>query len=146
MKCDLFSESEIQTDEPDPPSKTPEDWFEDFWNAYPKRDGANPRAPALHKFRAALKKIEPEDLIARTKAFAASVAGDTPSKFTPMAKTWLFQEGWTDHEPAGGAAYDPDNPLKGIPERARKLICMDPDPAGRRDQAREWWQRQGVKV
>src|SRR5215467_2113750 len=45
--------------------------FEEFWKAYPKRYGANPKQPAFKKFAAAVKSgADAESLIAAAKRYA----------------------------------------------------------------------------
>lgn len=78
----------------------PPDRFEEFWKAYPRRDGANPRAPAEKKFKALVKSgVDPEIMIAAVKALASaeSAKGNIGTSFIPQAMTWLNQNRWSDH-------------------------------------------------
>jgi hypothetical protein len=76
------------------------DLFEDFWKAYPRRDGPNPRSPAEKKFRALVKSgVDPEMMIGAASALASSEAakGNIGTRFIPQAMTWLNQQRWADH-------------------------------------------------
>lgn len=76
--------------------------FLEFWAAYPRRKGANPRAPAEQKYLAAIKKgADPEHLIGSVKRYADELKEqnllDTP--YVCMATTWLNQKRWLDYAP-----------------------------------------------
>lgn len=77
------------------------DVFEEFWRAYPKRDGANPKQPAQKKFLAALKSgNSSEDIIAGARRYASECKAKR-LEGTPMvaqAMTWLNQQRWTDYD------------------------------------------------
>jgi len=77
--------------------------FNEFWKAYPKRDGANPKQPASKKFAGALKSgADAESLIAGARRYALECR-DRKIVGTPMvaqAQTWLNQQRWTDYAPA----------------------------------------------
>lgn len=84
----------------------PED-FQAFWSAYPSRGKhPNPKKPAFTKWKAAIKKISPDDLLAAVKAFAASELPDD-RQMIPQAVTWLSQERWEEQ-----AATTPDEWLR----------------------------------
>lgn len=73
--------------------------FETFWKAYPKREGSNPKQPALAKFTAAVKAgTDPKSIITGAYAYHAQMteSGDVGSKFVAQAVTWLNQERWND--------------------------------------------------
>jgi hypothetical protein len=82
--------------------------FVRFWKVYPRRDGANPKAPALNKFNAKVKSgADPEAIIAGAERYAAecrtkSIAG---TSYVAQAMTWLNQNRWQDY-----AAVDPPEP------------------------------------
>jgi hypothetical protein len=84
------------------------DAFEAFWKAYPRRSGANPKAPAKAKFDAAVKSgLDPGHLIAcasayRTECEELRIAG---SEKVAQALTWLSQKRWGDYE---GRAETPE--------------------------------------
>jgi hypothetical protein len=73
--------------------------FEDFWGKYPKRDGANPRAPASRKFAAAIRAgADPVRLIAAAARYATDLEtkGEARTKFVAQAVTWLDERRWED--------------------------------------------------
>lgn len=79
--------------------------FDDFWASYPKRDGANPRKPALQKFEKAVR-----DGTAAVTIIEGAVRyhqhcvgkGLVGTSYVAMAVTWLNQERWNDEYSAGG--------------------------------------------
>lgn len=77
--------------------------FEVFWKAYPKRDGPNPKQPALNSWRRAVRKADAETIISSAKAYTkeCEAKGIVKTQFVPMASTWLNQERWNDVK--GGA-------------------------------------------
>jgi hypothetical protein len=86
------------------PARVP-DRFDEFWRAYPRRDGANPRAPAEKKFKALVKGgIDPQVMIAGAAALALaeSSKGNVGTPFIPQAMTWLNQQRWSDHAEVAG--------------------------------------------
>lgn len=77
--------------------------FDEFWKAYPKRDGANPKTPARKKFLAAIKSgVDPGEIVAAVKRSAeeARSKGQIGTPYVPQAMTWLGQQRWGDYEPA----------------------------------------------
>ncbi|MET4184944.1 hypothetical protein ABIB94_007073 [Bradyrhizobium sp. JR7.2] len=74
------------------------DAFEEFWKAYPRREGPNPRKPAEQKFNALAKTgVDPAMMIAAVKRMATEQARDVGTRFIPQAITWLNQQRWSDH-------------------------------------------------
>lgn len=74
--------------------------FEEFWTAYPRREGPNPRKPAESKFNALVKTgLDPQMLIDAVKKLATDEAGrgNIGTRFVPQAATWLNQQRWSDH-------------------------------------------------
>lgn len=76
--------------------------FADFWLAYPKRKGANPKALAEQKWKAAVKKgAAPEHLLSSVMKYKLELIDqnliDTP--YVCMASTWLNQQRWLDYAP-----------------------------------------------
>jgi hypothetical protein len=69
--------------------------FDRFWKAYPKREGSNPKKPALDKFSQKIKKYDPETIIEKAHKFNLSQGGKITS-FVPQAVTWLNQERFND--------------------------------------------------
>ncbi len=82
-------------------------FFDEFWQAYPKREGANPKTPALKSYLRATGtgKVSPAELLDAAKRYAASV-NPADARFIPMASTWLNQERWTEHagKPTGSSS------------------------------------------
>lgn len=78
------------------------DRFDEFWGAYPKRDGANPKEPARKKFNAALKSgADAGEIIAATKRYAVECADRkiTATSYVAQSVTWLSQQRWGDYAP-----------------------------------------------
>jgi hypothetical protein len=74
------------------------DFFAEFWLAFPRREGSNPKKPAKLAFdRLVAKGADPERIIAAAKALA--VEHPTPTRFVPQALTWLNQERFGDADP-----------------------------------------------
>lgn len=72
--------------------------FDEFWKAYPRRKGDNPRRTAEAKFNALVKTgLDPQMLIAAIRHYATDKADKIGTEFIPMASTWLNQQRWTDH-------------------------------------------------
>lgn len=93
------------------------DRFDDFWRAYPRRDGANPRAPAEKRFRALVKSgVDPEMMIAAASKLASEegAKGNVGTAFIPQAMTWLNQKRWSDHAAVAFmvAEQDPEKQLE----------------------------------
>jgi hypothetical protein len=76
--------------------------FDDFWLAYPKRRGSNPKHPASLKFATAVKNgADPAHIISSARRFRDEAAeqGNIDTPFIPMASTWLNQKRWLDYAP-----------------------------------------------
>ena len=72
--------------------------FEEFWQAYPRRLGANPRQPALKAYTKALERgYSHEDIITGVQTMCALQRADIGTPYIPQAVTWLNQERWRDH-------------------------------------------------
>lgn len=91
------------------PSADASDRFDEFWEAYPKRTGQNPKKPARQKFEKIIKEVDPQTLIDAAHAYARSEKNNDP-KFIAQTQTWLNQERWNDEysEPAP-QPFDPWN-------------------------------------
>jgi len=94
----------------------PSDRFEEFWKAYPKRDGANPKKPARKKFDDAVKQgHDPGEIIAGAERYRAFMLakGQEGTQYVAQAVTWLRQARWEDELPSainGAGATDDDYP------------------------------------
>lgn len=81
------------------------EWFSEFWSAYPRRTGTNPKQPAQERFFRLLRADPDPETLAQSiidgaKRFAASIVGEDP-RFTMQAKRWLNEGCWKDdHRPA----------------------------------------------
>ncbi len=74
--------------------------FEEFWEAYPKRDGSNPKALAKKKFKEAVRSgVKPQAIILAAEQLAAyhQSKNQIGSQYVPHAATWLNQRRWEDH-------------------------------------------------
>jgi len=74
--------------------------FDEFWKAYPRRDGANPKAPSFKKFKAALAAgVDPDQIVASARRYAAEMRakGQEKSPYVAQAMTWLGQQRWSDY-------------------------------------------------
>ncbi|MBN9601830.1 MAG: hypothetical protein J0G33_02750 [Afipia felis] len=74
--------------------------FEEFWQAYPRRDGPNPRKPAEQRFNSLVKSgVDPKTMIdaASELCEAERKRGNIGTRFIPQAITWLNQQRWSDH-------------------------------------------------
>jgi hypothetical protein len=81
--------------------------FEEFWKAYPPRDGPNPREPAERKFRALVKTgVDADLMIAAVRKLATDekARGKVGTRFIPKAVTWLNEQRWADHAAIAFAA------------------------------------------
>lgn len=69
--------------------------FEEFWGHYPKREGGNPKHPAKLKFITMVKQgADPDGIIQAAKSLA--LEHPVPTRFVPMAQTWLNQHRFED--------------------------------------------------
>lgn len=84
--------------------RSDEEWFDDFWAAYPKRAGSNPRKLASQRFIAAINAgYHPQAIIdgARQYADVCRQTGKWQTEYVAQAATWLSQQRWQDeHLPA----------------------------------------------
>lgn len=73
--------------------------FDEFWKAYPSRDGDNPKLPAQMKFDALVKTgVDPELIIAGAKRYAEEMQrkGKVGTEYIAHALKWLSQKRWAD--------------------------------------------------
>lgn len=72
--------------------------FEEFWKAYPRRDGANPKEPAHKLFAAAVRAGEdPQAIVDGAKRCAHADAGKIGTPYIPQAVKWLRDRRWRDY-------------------------------------------------
>lgn len=85
--------------------------FQEFWKAYPKRDGANPKAPARKAFLAALKAgTEASEITEGARRCSARDRDKIGTPFIPQAVKWLRDRRWEDYGatgPPAAAGYQP---------------------------------------
>lgn len=110
-------------DTPIVPTGTDPEGFAEFWQAYPKRDGDNPRKTAVRAYGKALRDgADPPALLRAARALAAEMQlrGKLGTELVPMAATWLNQgrfERFTDPAGAGtGKSPDPASFLAKLSE------------------------------
>ena len=76
-----------------------------FWPAYPKRFGSNPKEPARKKIVAAILKGEkPAEILAGVNRLYSMLqrSGKIGTEYVPMALTWINRRSWKDDPaPAG---------------------------------------------
>jgi uncharacterized protein YdaU (DUF1376 family) len=81
-------------------SATHPNFFDEFWKAYPRRKGANPKVPARKKFEAIVRSgTDSGEVIASAKKYAEEIrsAGQERSIYVAQALTWLNQQRWKDY-------------------------------------------------
>jgi hypothetical protein len=75
--------------------------FDDFWKAYPRRDGANPKEPARKLFLQAVKGgADPEAIIAGARRCGEKEARNVGTPYIPQAVKWLRDRRWEDYNAA----------------------------------------------
>lgn len=78
-----------------PGKPAPPDRFEEFWEAYPEREGADPKKPAHLAYARAIKRgADPDQIIAA--ALQLANLHPKPTRFVPRATTWLNDERYND--------------------------------------------------
>jgi hypothetical protein len=77
--------------------------FEEFWQVYPKRAGANPKQPARKQFISIVGRGQDAAIIiASARAYADELRreGKFGTAYVAQAQTWLGQQRWSDYEPS----------------------------------------------
>jgi hypothetical protein len=68
--------------------------FQEFWKAFPKRDGDNPKGKAEARFVELVESgVNPTILIEAARQYAANKR-DMEPRYIPMAFTWLDEQRW----------------------------------------------------
>lgn len=80
----------------------PDDLFDAFWRAYPRKAD---KGQARRAWTAAVKAADPAAIVDGARRYAAERRGEDP-KFTKHPSTWLRAEAW-GNEPAGRSPSDP---------------------------------------
>lgn len=86
-----------------------DDKFGDFWTAYPKRKGANPKEPARKKFLSVVQMgADAEMIVGSARKYADELRdeGKVGTEYVAQAVTWLNQQRWKDYEPKSGVAQE----------------------------------------
>lgn len=72
--------------------------FEEAWQAYPRRDGGNPKLPAEKRFLAAVKSgADPQNIIDGIRRYAVAEAKNIGTPFIPQMLKWLGDQRWNDY-------------------------------------------------
>jgi hypothetical protein len=72
--------------------------FEEAWQAYPRREGGNPKHPAAKLFLAAVKAgEEPQAIIDGAKRFAIAESRNVGTTYIPQMVKWLRDRRWLDY-------------------------------------------------
>lgn len=96
----------------------PSEEFSEFWKSYPRRLGANPKAPAFKVFDAVVKQgADPQAIIAGAKRCAAADHDKIGTPYIPQAVKWLRDRRWED--------YAPDTPNAGISDAEREKLFAE---------------------
>lgn len=73
--------------------------FEEAWRGYPRRDGANPKAPAAKRFLAAVKAgADAQTIIDAVKRYAIAEARNVGTPYIPQMVKWLGDQRWLDYD------------------------------------------------
>jgi hypothetical protein len=81
-------------------TRTIESQFEEFLKIYTKRQGSNPKPPALKAFQRAVKSgVDPPTLIAAARKYAGAEQKNIGTEFIPMAASWLNKRYFEQYMP-----------------------------------------------
>lgn len=85
--------------------------FEEFWKSYPKRLGANPKAPARKLFVGFIKSgVDPDAIIEGARRCATADARKVGTEYIPQAVKWLRDRRWEDYSATGPPQLDFNTP------------------------------------
>lgn len=104
--------------EADPEEESKPDRFNEFWMIYPKKEA---KKNARVRWEAAIKKTDPDVIIASAKRYAAELKRKNKLDYCKLPDGWLYQERWNDEIP--DAPVDPEAWVNGGRERP---IVQDP--------------------
>jgi hypothetical protein len=91
---DLEPNQETKTQTAPAARESATDVFDEFWQAFPSRDGDNPEQPALDSFRKAVAAgADPKAIIAGAKSYAGATAG-RERRYIASAARWLSEGRW----------------------------------------------------
>ena len=98
------------------------DQFEVFWKAYPRRQGANPKAPARKQFVALVRAgTNPEAIIEGARRCAETDADKIATPYIPQAVKWLRDRRWEDYAAVAESPSTPQPPRPGLPSHEEML-------------------------
>ncbi len=105
--------------------RTEEQAFDEFWTEYPRKEG---KKAARQKFAVAIRHTKAQIIIDGAARLAADPNRETA--FTPHAKTWLHNDGWTDpplppRQPNGGRQTAAQRKMQTAQERHQRLTGRD---------------------
>src|SRR4026208_2386932 len=92
-----------------------EEAFEEFWSVKPKRDGDNPKQPALKSFRRAVKDgVDPMTIISAAREWRDQIEKKRKlgTEVVPMAVTWLNQKRWENYAAAPEPVAQPSEQFR----------------------------------
>jgi hypothetical protein len=79
-------------------AKRPNESFEEFWNARPRRKGPDPKEPSRARYEAAIKSgVAAEDLLAAVKRYAALEVDHIGTPYLRQTVKWLKDKSWADY-------------------------------------------------
>jgi uncharacterized protein YdaU (DUF1376 family) len=108
-----FNHTDTDTDTdippPTPPAGGRRDRFDEFWREYPRKVA---KEAARRAWRAAIRKADPEQIIAGARAYALSVLESDP-QFVKHPATWIRGGCWDDEPPPTA-----DRPVEDIEAKA----------------------------
>jgi hypothetical protein len=118
-------ETDIRAVATAPPPNAGKIFDEQFWFSYPRRDGANPKAPARKAFITAVKNgHSPPAMVTGAQRYAASLSksNQVGTKYVAQAVTWLHQCRWEDYPETEAPTGRPQPPDPAMPsdEELRK--------------------------
>lgn len=111
----------------------PGERFEDFWKAYPHRDGDDPKAPAGVAYKEAIKSGADHDVIiagAHRLREQAYRKGFDKRRFIPMAAKWLRERRWESYQPSASARVIETSFPQESPKPMRSTPPKTPLPEG----------------
>lgn len=71
--------------------------FEEFWEARPRRKGADPKEPARKLYEVAAKTVPPAELLAALKRYKVAEADHANTPYLPQMVKWLRDKRWNDY-------------------------------------------------
>jgi hypothetical protein len=106
--------------------------FDQFWSWYPKRDGANPKAPARKLFLQYIRSgVDPDDITAGARRCREKERDKIGTPYIPQAVKWLRDRRWEDYsaELALGDTGPPKPPDPTLPsdEELRRKYAGTPN-------------------